>query len=337
MYLAHFDLKQRPFRSTPDAGSYYPAQSQEVALSRLLTAINGDEGLALVTGDPGTGKTLLAHRLLERLDGATNQVFLTNSQFADKSSLLQAILYDLSLPFEGQSEQELRLVLTDFLLKEIAAGRRTVLVVDEAHHLPGALLEELRLWGNLETDQSKAVQIVLVAQPSIVDSLRRPQLAALSQRLATRIQLEPLTDEESANYLIHQIRVAGGNAQRLISNEAIEILSGAAKGLPRLLNQAAHQALSIACEAGSPVVDAEAALEALVALGLEAGAAELGEGSFTAIASNSSTTAPEASIKHRPGLIHGTHPPDNTPPAVKSAGGYENMSPSIRSSRRRPA
>jgi hypothetical protein len=177
-------------------------------------------------------------------------------------------LYDLSLPYENRSEQELRLAFTDYLLKNCAAGRRTVLLIDEAQHLGGDLLEELRLFGNLEGRTSKAIQVILVALPCLEQTLRLPELTGLQQRLAVRVRLEPLGVHEAADYLVHQLRVAGGRPEKIISDEALGVLAGAAKGIPRLLNQAAHQALTLAMAAEAAEVDAEVALEALAVCGL---------------------------------------------------------------------
>jgi type II secretory pathway predicted ATPase ExeA len=268
MYETHFGLRQRPFRPTPDTACYYPATSHERALAQLHQALADEEGLLLLTGDPGTGKTLLCHCLLERLGTQVTTAFLTNSHVRDAAGLLQAILFDFSLPYEGRSEQELRLALTDYLLKNYGTAQRTVLVIDEAHHLAAELLEELRLLGNLEGPQGKAIQVVLVAQPSFLERLRRPELAAFTQRLATRARLNPLDVHEAADYLVHHLRLAGGRPGESMSDEALEILARGSGGIPRLLNRAAHQALVLAAAAGTSVVDAEAALEALAALGL---------------------------------------------------------------------
>lgn len=271
MYEKHFGFKQRPFRPTPDSECYYPATTHEQALARLLLGVESDEGLLLLTGEPGTGKTLLCHRLLERLPEGTASAFLTHGQYASRAALLQAILFDLSLPYEGRNEQELRLTLTDYLLKNHQGGKRALVLVDEAQHLTPDLLEELRLLGNLEAGAGKAVQVVLVAQPSIVERLGRGELAALRQRLAVRVNLEPLDVREAADYLVHHIRCAGGRPEAVIADEALELLARGATGVPRLLNQAAHQALLLACAAGTTPLDAEAALEALGMLGLDAG------------------------------------------------------------------
>ncbi len=269
MYPTHFQLRQRPFPATPDPARYYPSTSHERAIARLLGGLADGEGIMALSGAPGTGKTLLCHCLLERLDARSRTAFLTNSRVGGRAGLLQAILYDLSLPYEGRGEQEMRLALTDHLLRGYEEGFGTILILDEAQHLTADLLEELRLLGNLEARSGKALQVVLVGQPALLETLRRPELTALGQRLAIRVEVEPLALQEAADYLLHHVRIAGGRPERLFADEALELLSRQTHGVPRLLNQAAHQALNLAAEGGAGQVDAEAALEALAMLGLD--------------------------------------------------------------------
>lgn len=274
MYESRFGLRRRPFPPGPDSRHYYPATAHERALARLHSTLTDDGGLAVLTGGPGTGKTLLCHCLLERLGERFVTALVTNSHLPDRAALFQAVLFDLGQPHEGGTEQELRLRLTDLLLKNYAAGRRAVLVVDEAQHLSPDLLEELRLLGNLEGGDGKALQVVLVGLEGLAETLRRPALAALSQRVAARAALAPLGVEEAADYLLHHLRAAGGRAERIVTVEALELLAAQTGGVPRLLNLATHQALLAAHAADASVVDVEAALEALEALGLAEGDGE---------------------------------------------------------------
>jgi type II secretory pathway predicted ATPase ExeA len=291
MYETRFGLKRRPFPATPDDALYYPATGHEAALATLVRAIHVEEGLALLSGPPGTGKTLLGHCLSDRLAAAAAQApqsstsdanagravvcaFLPNSHLADRSALYQAILYDLKLPYEDGCEQVLRLRLTDHLLGNCGADQRTILIVDEAQHLSADLLEELRLLGNLEAGGKKAVQVVLLAQPGILQMLAKPELASFRQRLVVRSQVDALGVEEALDYLLHHLRQAGGRPERIIDDAALEVLARGAKGIPRLLNQAGHQALLLADAAGLAMVDAEAALEALAVVGLATDGAE---------------------------------------------------------------
>lgn len=268
MYLTHFGLRQRPFPVTPDSDAYYPSTGHEQALAQLLNAVTEEEGLALLAGPPGTGKTLLCHCLLERLPEEVAYVYLTHGRCLDCAGFLQAVLYDLSLPYQGRTEQELRLALTEHLLANYAAGVRMLLLVDEAQHLATDLLEELRLLGNLEGPRGRALQVILVGQPSLFETLDRPELAILCQRLAVRTRLEALGVHEAADYLLHHLRRAGGRPERIMTDEALEIMARGAQGIPRLLNRVAHHALSLSHSAELSQVDAEAALESLQDLGL---------------------------------------------------------------------
>jgi type II secretory pathway predicted ATPase ExeA len=270
MNLARFGLRLRPFRPTPDTQSYYPATPHEYALEHLIQAVADDEGLALLTGDAGTGKTLLAHLLLERLGNEVSTSLITNCRFATRADLLRTVLFDLNQPHQGLTEQELRLALTGHVLDQFAADKRTVLVFDEAQDLTPDLLEELRLLGNLESGRGKAVHVLLVSQPAILETLRRPELAVVSQRLSVRLRLEPLDVHESADYLLHQIRIAGGRPGRVVTDEAVLLLAKNAHGVPRVLNQAGHQALILADSLQAEQVDVEVVIEALAVLGIEA-------------------------------------------------------------------
>jgi len=250
MDATRFGLRRRPFPATPDPACYYPSDGHERALAQLLQSLADGEGVVLLTGAPGVGKTLLIHCLLERLGPDTATAFLTNGHFRGVGGLLQTILYDLSLPYEGRGEQEMRLTLTDHLLKHFAAEQKAVvLIVDEAQHLDADLLEELRMLANLEAPGGRAVQVVLVGQPSLMENLRRPELAALRQRIAARAELGAMSLEEAADYLLHHLRSAGVRPEDLFADEAVELLARGALGVPRLLNQAAHKALALAAQA----------------------------------------------------------------------------------------
>ena len=268
MYEARFGLKRRPFPPTPDSSLYYPSTPHEQALAPLLRSVDDDEGLMLLIGEPGTGKTLIGQVFLERLGEKVVNAFVPHGQFANRLALLQAILFDLSLPYDENTEQLLRLRLTAFALKNAAEGKRFVIVVDEAHLLTPELLEELRLLGNLEAGR-KAVQIVGLAQPRIQDTLKQPGLATWNQRLGVRMFLPALTLEDSLDYLQQHLRLAGARPDDVIDEAAREAIAQATRGVPRLLNQAAHQSLLLAEAADLHRVDVECAMEALTMLGLE--------------------------------------------------------------------
>ena len=276
---SRLEILKRAFRPIPDSDAYYPATSHEQALACVSAALNDDEGMALIVGGPGLGKTLLGHCILERLGGEIATAFLLTSHFRDPSSLLQALLYDFALPYEGRSEEEMRLALTDHLLQNYEAGRKALLVIDEAQLLAPAVLEELRLLGNLEGKRGKAVQVVLLSLPSILATLQLPELEALQQRLAARAELRPLDQHESADFLLHLARRICPRVEEILTEEAVQIIAQSCQGIPRLLNRATHKAVNVALAAGADVLDAEAVLEAIEALGLvQEEAAPPGEG-----------------------------------------------------------
>jgi len=297
MYEKHFGLRRRPFRSLPDTESYYPATTHEESLAELSAAINADEGLALLTGSPGTGKTVLGHCLLERLGKQVSSTFLIHSHFGDRAGLLRAILHDLALPYADRTEQELRLELVAFLLKNYEAGRRTILILDEAHRLTPDLLEELRLLTNYEGDKGKTFQSVFLAQSTFLQLLKLPDLEVFDQRLSVRVKLVPLGVQEAGDYLVHALRAEGGRPEKIITDEALELLARQTGGVPRLLNRAADKAFQLAYVAEADQVDAEAALEALSELGI-ATTADAGTESFDGRTALPRTDVGAASIFH---------------------------------------
>lgn len=269
MYEKHFGLRSRPFRSTPDRSCYYASTCHEQALDWLHMGLADREGVLLLTGEPGLGKTLLCHCLLERQGEDRPSAFLTHSHLLDRLAVLPALAHELGLPHVGQSEAALRLAITDHLLTTAAAGQPTLLFVDEAQHLGMDALEELRLLANLENGQERALQIVLSGHPSLHQTLAHPMLNSLRQRLAVRPQLEPLSETESADFLLHHLRRTTDRPEKVITSEALELLARGGRGVPRVLSQVAHRAFTLACSAGSSCVDAEAAIEALIGLGLD--------------------------------------------------------------------
>ncbi|HEX3152478.1 MAG TPA: AAA family ATPase [Gemmataceae bacterium] len=269
MYDTRFGLRRRPFRPTPDTDSYFPAATHELALHRLRRALADDEGIMLLTGELGTGKTLLARCLLEELDENTRCVLLTNSHVHRNGDLLQAILFDLGLPYQGLTEQGARLAVTETCLEFYREEGKTLIVVDEAHHLAVDVLEELRLLSNLEGKDGKAVQVLLVGLPEIEATLEKAALLALRQRLTVRARIDLLDMAESADYLRHQITAAGGKPDKIFGEDVLDILCHASAGVPRILNQAAHAAFALADENEQSFVDAEAAVEAITRMGLD--------------------------------------------------------------------
>lgn len=268
MDWSHFGMERPPFRPAVEPAAYYPAPAHEAALAALAAAFSRREPAVLIDGAVGVGKSIVARKWLDDLLPDVPRALLPNARAERPADLLQAILFDLGKPYQGLTEQELRLSLTGHLLDAAAGGFPTVLVIDEAQHLGSAALEELRLLGNLESRTGPVTFAVLVAQPALREALRRPRSALVADRVAVRCTVEALAPDESSAYLRHRVRAAGGDPAKVLDEGAVALLASACAGVPRVLNRAAGLAFELGAEAGAEVIDVEAALEALSRLGI---------------------------------------------------------------------
>lgn len=268
MDWSHFGMSARGFRPSVDVASYFPAASHEVALAGVSHAFERRDGLVLIDGPAGVGKSLVSRVWLDRLPADVPRVVLPNASATKPADLLQAILFDLSQPYQGLGEQELRLAVTAQLLALTGGGKPLVLVIDEAQNLSREALEELRLLGNIDTRSGPAAFAVLVAQPQLRDAFDRPAYEPVAQRVGAGFAVEVLTADESAAFVRHQAKAAG-NAD-VFDDSALSLLAAACGGVPRVLNRAAALALDLAAQGEAESVDVEAALEALARLGLDA-------------------------------------------------------------------
>lgn len=254
MYLNFFGMRQKPFGATPQLGAYYPTQSQEEATATLRYAVTQGRGIGVLIGDTGLGKTMVCHRLANCLDAQFTTGMITNTNMSTVKAFMQAILYDLALPFHGMDEQDLRLSLTDFLLGKFAAGHRTVLIIDEAQNLAPNLLEEIRMLSNLEGENDKLIHIVLSGQPRLGETLRRTEFAPFNQRVGARATLTLLNEMETTGYVRCQLRYAGIDPESVFTSGAYAAIYEATEGVPRVLNQLGEHALIVAFAQESRVV-----------------------------------------------------------------------------------
>jgi len=255
MYLSHFGLHELPFGLTPDTAFAFGTRSHQEALNTLLIAADSGEGFIKITGEVGTGKTLLCRRLLATLPADVVSCYLPNPNHTPRTLLL-ALAEELghSLP-AGGDEFGLLKKINDTLLHLAAEGRRVVVCVDEAQALKTGSLETLRLLSNLETEKRKLLQVVLFGQPELDTRLARPDLRQLRQRISFHYRLGTLSREELRLYLDHRLRVAGWRGAELFSRGAIAALHRASGGTPRLVNIVAHKALLAVYGAGGMQVE----------------------------------------------------------------------------------
>ncbi len=243
MYLDYFGLHEAPFKITPNTGFFYPGADRGSTLDALVYAIEQGEGIVKVTGEVGSGKTMLCRMLAEKLRNAHDLVYLANPHISPQE-VLTAIACDLKLPLAANASiTELTQAVTHSLLHSHANGRRTILLVEEAQGMPLETLEEIRLLTNLETAHEKLLQIVLFGQPELDENLRQPAIRQLNERITQHFVLRPLTWEEARQYLDHRLRSAGYRGPELFPPAVVRELSRHAHGLSRRLNILADKVL----------------------------------------------------------------------------------------------
>ncbi|WP_323973807.1 MSHA fimbrial biogenesis protein MshM [Aeromonas hydrophila] len=257
MYLNHFGLQEAPFGLTPNTGFYYGLPPHEEALQVLNWALAQGEGFIKVTGEVGTGKTLLCRKLLSELGSEERPVRLAwlPNPHLNPAELRIALALELGLAVRDQSELD----LTDRIHRHLIAlhqqGSRVVVLIDEAQALPDETLEAIRLFGNLETESSKLLQIVLFGQPELDARLAKPHLRQLRQRIGFSYCLRPLRFDETRAYLEHRLQISGYRGAPLFGDRALHQLWRASRGIPRLINILAQKCLMLAYGQGARQID----------------------------------------------------------------------------------
>jgi MSHA biogenesis protein MshM len=243
MYLAHFGLTQAPFRITPNTEFFFSGAQRGAILDALVYAIAEGEGIVKVTGEVGSGKTMLCRVLQTRLPARIETVYLGNPNVSPEE-ILRAIALELGLKLRsGAGRLETVQALHDYLLKRHAKGRQVVIFVEEAQTIPVATLEEMRLLFNLETERQKLLQIVLFGQPELERNLALPEIRQLKERITESFTLPPLSREEIAEYLSFRLRAAGYRGPNLFSPPVLRYIARASKGLTRRVNILADKTL----------------------------------------------------------------------------------------------
>ena len=263
MYEEFFGLQRRPFSATPDANCFVPLEAHQGVLDALAVSCERGQGIGVLTGEAGLGKSLVGLRLAFELQPTFATVFLGHSAYATRRALLQAILYELNRPFDRKAEQELRLELASALKSLRPEKQGFVLIVDEAHRLSLPLLDELRLLTLLAESGEPLVRLVLIGDRDLEERLANPELAAFNHRVCCQVDLTPLTQVESLEYLSAHLESAGGEAEEIFTEEALTFLAKAADGVPRCLNHLADHALLLAYVIERRPVSAEIVRDAL--------------------------------------------------------------------------
>jgi general secretion pathway protein A len=251
----YWGLARRPFANTPDPAFLVTAPAFEEAFARLVyDATEARGGLSLVTGDIGCGKTMLTHALADRLAGTPHAALLLATPRLTPAELLRTVLAGTGGTRPPRGRHALIEAVGAHLADIHAAGRRPVLVVDEAQLATPSLFEEVRLLTNFEDRHDKHLHVVLVGQPELRERVAR--LAQVDQRVGLRAHLDPLDAAEVAAYVAHRLAVAGGDAARILADGAVAALAERSGGVPRLVNNLAAQALFVAAARREPRVTA---------------------------------------------------------------------------------
>jgi MSHA biogenesis protein MshM len=248
MYEAYFGLTEKPFSLTPDTEFYFQSLTHQEALNVLLVAIRSGDGFIKVTGEVGTGKTLLCRMLLDSLDDSFNTVYIPNP-YMSCNALLDALLAEMAISEKLDRENYLACI-NDYLIETARSGRTTVIILDEAQSLPEESLEAIRLLSNLETEKNKLVQIILFGQPELDKKLAQSSIRQLRQRIMHSYQLQPLDNTSIRAYLHHRLKAAGYAGPELFRKDARETLYRVSQGIPRVINVLGNKALMQAYASG---------------------------------------------------------------------------------------
>jgi type II secretory pathway predicted ATPase ExeA len=263
MYLEHFGLTEPPFRITPHTDFFFSGGNRGATLDALIYAITHDQGIVKISGEVGSGKTMLCRVLMERLPESVTFIYLANPSLS-REDILYAIADELHLDVPENARAAIVLkALQEHLIRSYSEGRQVVVLVDEAHAMPVETLEEIRLLSNLESNHSKLLQLVLFGQPELNDVLARPDMRQLKERITHNFMLEPLVHADVAQYIEFRMRAAGYKGPSLFSAPAIKLIARVSLGLTRRINILADKALLAAFAEGTHEVGLKQAQIAL--------------------------------------------------------------------------
>lgn len=257
MYCNFYGLKERPFNVTSDPAFFFMSKKHKEALSHLLYGVSQRKGIIVLTGEIGTGKTTLCRFFLNQLTKDVKTAFILNPHFSE-TQLLEAVIKDFGIKVKNNSRLAMIWELNKFLLNESEAGFNIVLIVDEAQNLKPALLEQVRLLSNLETEKDKLLQVILVGQPELNNKLNLYDLRQLRQRIMVRYHIAPLESVEIKDYINHRLTVAGADINNIqFTDDAIEIISRFSSGTPRLINMICDRSLLAGFVAEANIIGSE--------------------------------------------------------------------------------
>ena len=262
MFLDFYGLREQPFGVTPDPTYLYLSRTHHEALAALLEGIKADRGFMALIAEPGMGKTTILYRLMEELQGSARTVFLFQTQ-CDSREFFRYLLSELGIKTPRMGLVSMHKKLNEVLFSEMLAGKRFVIVVDEAQNLEGPVLETIRLLSDFETPHAKLLEIVIAGQPQLAEKLAQPGLSQLRQRIAILRRLEPLSAQETACYIEHRLKVGGYSGVLLFAPDALSLIAAQSQGIPREINNICFHALSLGETRGCQTISSEIVQEVL--------------------------------------------------------------------------
>ncbi len=254
MYEAYYGFSEKPFSLLPDPDFLYLGAKHRAALTMLQYGLMSNAGFSVVTGEIGSGKTTLIRQILNEIDSDLTVGLITNTH-QSFGELLQWVLMAFDLEYKGLDKVEMYERFVNFIIGEYAQNRRTVLIIDEAQNMSVETLEELRMLSNVNADKSQVLQLILVGQPELRDTLRLPELTQFAQRILIAHHLDALSIEEAHEYIRHRLQVVGGDPE-LFDEKARALLWHHSRGIPRVINSLCDVALVYGYAANRSQIDA---------------------------------------------------------------------------------
>jgi len=247
MYAAYFGLKENPFSLSPEPRYLFLSEQHRDALNCLIYGIKEKKGFVLISGGFGTGKTTICRSLINSLDDSVETALIFNTAISDLE-LLETVLveYGIAIISGPRTKKNYIDILNDFLLRKFAAGKTAVLLIDEAQNLSHSVLEQIRMLSNLETETEKLIQIILIGQPELNNTLMLPALRQLNERITVRYDLKPLSPPEVLEYIQHRLTVAQGPGSLKFTQGAFNLIYTLTEGIPRRINALCDRSLLIA-------------------------------------------------------------------------------------------
>jgi general secretion pathway protein A len=322
MFLEFYGLREQPFGVSPDPRYLYLGPAHREALASLYYGIEANRGFLSLIARPGMGKTTLLFHLLAKFEHTARTAFLFQTQCTSRE-FMRFLLAEIGIESDPQDFVRMNEQFNRCLVQEARAGRRFIVVIDEAQNLDASVLETVRLLSDFETPQAKLLQIILVGQPTLADKLASPALTQLRQRITSVSGLNPLSREEVGRFINHRLQVAGYKGTSLFSTDALDMIAQLSEGIPRQINNYCFHSLSLGCALRKKTVDAGMVGEVANDLDIHRFVSDVGSSSLRRMSSLSPNSDPFSPV----GEVVGDDRNRSNPIFASGNGGQDYLSP----------